>query len=196
MITDITQLSCSFEPPEGSYVMVCRVRYHFVVSSYKVIGPWSALRLKIVGIQMTTDSCNISTSFCGAEKLLDGREDTHWFAYEVNTPQHWIRLEVKEGMSPVNSLGMKLVPNPIGMWQPHYKPSHVAVYGGSSFNSLTRLSDTNIGDKDDDVALLQSLDEVYRCFEIRLTTKHKVPAFMVCQLKARAREITATQILQ
>jgi len=55
---------------------------------------------------------------------------------------------------------MKLAHNPSDRWQPRYRPSHVAVYGGNSFDSLTLLSEVNIGDKDDDVTLIQNLDKV------------------------------------
>eukprot|EP00058_Branchiostoma_floridae_P023165 XP_002608655.1 hypothetical protein BRAFLDRAFT_73879 [Branchiostoma floridae] len=109
---------------------------------------------------------------------------------------HWIRLEVKEGMSPVHSLAMKL-PNRTVSWEARYKPPHVAVYGGNNFDSLTLLSEVNIGQHDDDVTLLKNLDKVYRCFEIRIDKlKSKSSAFQVCQLQGRAREITATQISQ
>ncbi|CAH1253391.1 MID2 [Branchiostoma lanceolatum] len=160
-ISDIYQLSHSLKPPEGSYVMVFRVRCFFMVFSYKVISPWSeCLRLKIVGIQMTTDSCNISASSGGASKLLDGRDDTYWYDDDKEKPQDWIRLEIKEGMSPMRSLGMKLVPSPIDIWRFRYRPPCVSVYGGSSFESLTRLSKIDIDDEDDDVALLPNLNKV------------------------------------
>ncbi|CAH1253392.1 MID2 [Branchiostoma lanceolatum] len=205
-ISDIYQLSHSLKPPEGSYVMVFRVRCFFMVFSYKVISPWSeCLRLKIVGIQMTTDSCNISASSGGASKLLDGRDDTYWYDDDKEKPQDWIRLEIKEGMSPMRSLGMKLVPSPIDIWRFRYRPPCVSVYGGSSFESLTRLSKIDIDDEDDDVALLPNLNKVYRCFEIRLgRAKDKrarrgyleYQSYIVCQLKARARGITVTEVSQ
>ncbi|CAH1264297.1 MID1 [Branchiostoma lanceolatum] len=197
-IPDISQLSYSLKPPEGSYVMVFRVRCFFMVFSYNVISPWSeSLRLKIVGIQMTTDSCDISASSGAALALLDGREDTYWFAYEHSKPQQWIRLDIKEGMSSMKSLAMKLIPNPRGDWRSSFRPHYVAVYGGDSFQGLTLLSEVDIGDKDDHVTLLENLDKVYRCFEIKVgQVTMSVPAYMVCQLQVQARGITVTKISQ
>ncbi|XP_078585876.1 tripartite motif-containing protein 54-like [Branchiostoma floridae x Branchiostoma japonicum] len=172
-VSDIQESRYKFTPPEGSYVIVCQVRgFHVVADVHKVYGPWSgSLRLKIDHLrQMTANDCSISVSSVyngtSGSNLLDGREDTFWCG--DSTGKQWIRVEMKTEANSVQSLAMKLVPNPPVGWHESYRPPHVAVYGGDNFGNLSLLSEINIDHNDDEITLLKNINKVYRCFELKI----------------------------